>query len=77
MSSYQVAAIAANVAKKNQGFIDGNLRQGCANCQHGQQPRLAAMPKESWHCRFGGFVTTKYSICDKYLSLETVRHEKL
>lgn len=69
MSSYQVAAITAAVAKANQGFIAANQRQGCNTCQHGKELREDRMPPydtASWQCKFGGFRTTAKAICNQH-----------
>jgi hypothetical protein len=73
MSSYQVAAITANIAKTNQGFIAANQRQACSNCKHGKEQREERMPPydaTSWKCKLGGFRTTAKAICNQYASKE-------
>lgn len=71
MSSYQVAAIAASVAKTNQGFVAANERQGCNNCTHGEEKREERLPPydtASWRCKLGGFRTTAKAVCDKHVA---------
>lgn len=69
MSSYQVAAIAANIARKTQGFVPANGRPACSNCQHGVESREDRMPPydtQSWRCTLGGFRVTAKAICNSY-----------
>jgi len=69
MSTYQVADICAKSAKTRLGFIPANQRQGCNNCEHGEERREDRMPpydSASWHCKLGNFRTTAKAICDRY-----------
>ena len=56
-------------AKKGMGWVNANARPACGNCakvNQAQAPEGYAKWYPSLRCGPGGFLTTRYAICDQY-----------
>lgn len=54
-------------AKKGMGWLNPNVRPACGNCDQVkvEQP-LCVNCKPAMRCGPGGFLTSRFAICDRY-----------
>lgn len=57
-------------AKKAMGWLNANARAACGNCAQARSETtcLGNSSPRLW-CKQGGFLTTRYAICDQHLPM--------
>jgi hypothetical protein len=53
-------------AKKGMGWLHPNARPCCGNCKHMQFRKHESAWHPEYRCMPGGFLSTRYAICDQH-----------